>query len=118
MGVMEDGEGVVIVDAGGGTIDIGSYSKNVGESKNRFEGVASTRCSYLFSELSFFKSHPVPTGHFHGSVFVTVHTRLFLQSETCIFPDIYNSQCFVDCLQDPTFFLADLDNIVDRLDKN
>ena len=47
MGVMEDGEGVVIVDAGGGTIDIGSYSKNVGESKNRFGGVASTRCSYL-----------------------------------------------------------------------
>ena len=40
IGVMEVGEGVVIVDAGGGTIDISSYSKNVGEAKHRFEEVA------------------------------------------------------------------------------
>ena len=44
IGVMEDGEGVVIVDAGGGTIDISSYSKNI-----------------------------VGEGHFHGSIFVTVN---------------------------------------------
>ena len=42
MGVMEDGEGVVIVDAGGGTIDISSYSKN--ETNNRFEEVAAPQC--------------------------------------------------------------------------
>jgi hypothetical protein len=45
MGVMEDGEGVVIVDAGGGTIDISSYSKNVGEAKHRFEEVAPPQCN-------------------------------------------------------------------------
>ena len=44
VGVMEDGEGVVIVDAGGGTIDISSYSKNVQEAKNRFEEVAAPQC--------------------------------------------------------------------------
>jgi len=51
MGVMDDGEGVVIVDAGGGTIDISSYSKNIGEAKHRFEEVASPQCNYLFSQL-------------------------------------------------------------------
>jgi hypothetical protein len=45
MGVMESGEGVVIVDAGGGTIDISSYSKNVGEAKHRFEEVAPPQCN-------------------------------------------------------------------------
>jgi hypothetical protein len=44
MGVMEKGEGVVIVDAGGGTIDISSYSTNVEEAKARFEEVAAPQC--------------------------------------------------------------------------
>ena len=39
LGVMENGEGVVIVDAGGGTIDISSYSKSDGEVKTKFEEV-------------------------------------------------------------------------------
>jgi hypothetical protein len=57
IGVMEDGDGVVIVDAGGGTIDISSYSKNnLGESKNGFEEVAAPQSKqHLFSEISFFK---------------------------------------------------------------
>jgi len=55
MGVMEDGEGVVIVDAGGGTIDISSYSKDVpGEATNRFEEVAAPQCKQSpFSAFSF-----------------------------------------------------------------
>ena len=40
-GVMEDGEGVVIVDAGGGTIDISSYSKNVRGAQGRGSGGSS-----------------------------------------------------------------------------
>jgi hypothetical protein len=91
MGVMEDGEGVVIVDAGGGTIDISSYSKNVGEAKHRFEEVAAPQCNYLFSQPTLiFKSHPLPTGLFHGSVFVTVYARSFLESENCILSQIYS----------------------------
>jgi len=49
MSVMDDGEGVVIVDAGGGTIDISSYKKNVAEVMHRFEEVASPQCNDLFS---------------------------------------------------------------------
>ena len=45
MGVMDDGEGVVIVDAGGGTIDISSYSKDVREAKHGFEEVAPPQCN-------------------------------------------------------------------------
>ena len=59
MGVMDDREGVVIVDAGGGTIDISSYSQNVAEGKNRFAEVAAPRCNYLFSQLGFSKCHPI-----------------------------------------------------------
>ena len=43
-GVMENGEEVVIVNTGGGTIDISLYSKNVREVKARFEEVAVLRC--------------------------------------------------------------------------
>ena len=66
VGVMEDGEGVVIVDAGGGTIDISSYSKDVpGEAANRFEEVAASQCKqYSFSALSFFKSYHFPQAIF------------------------------------------------------
>ena len=53
VGVVENGEGVVIVDAGGGTIDISSYSKNIGEAGNRFEEVAPSQCNYLFSDFDF-----------------------------------------------------------------
>ena len=115
-GVMDDGEGVVIVDAGGGTIDISSYSKNVGEAKHRFEEVASPQCNYVFPQLLFSKTHSLLTGFFHGSVFVTVHARSFLESVSCILPDIYNAQCHVDYLQESPF-LADLDNIVEYFDK-
>lgn len=82
IGAMKDGDGVVIVDAGGGTIDISSYSKNVGEAKDTFEEVAAPQC------------------HFHGSVFVTIHARLFLEN----------------FLQDSTF-LDDLEHIVGCFDK-
>jgi hypothetical protein len=49
---MKDGDGVVIVDAGGGTVDISSYSKNVGEAKDAFEEVAAPQCKTFQSSLS------------------------------------------------------------------
>ncbi|KAF5321819.1 hypothetical protein D9619_002183 [Psilocybe cf. subviscida] len=51
------GNGVVIVDAGGGTIDVSSYRSI---SKDTFEEVA------------------VPQCHFNGSVFVTIYAQEFL----------------------------------------
>jgi len=115
-GVMDNGEGVVIVDAGGGTIDISSYRKRVEEAKHRFEEVASPQCNYLFFQIWFSKSFPLPAGLFHGSVFVTVHARSFLESVSCILSDIHNAQCYVDYLQESDFS-ADLDNIVECFDK-
>ena len=40
IGVMEAREGVVIVDAGGGTIDISSYAQNIAEADKRFGEVS------------------------------------------------------------------------------
>jgi len=57
IGAMKDGDGVVIVDAGGGTIDISSYSKNVGEAKDTFEEVAAPQCQTFQSFFLLFKSH-------------------------------------------------------------
>ncbi|KDR74253.1 hypothetical protein GALMADRAFT_250020 [Galerina marginata CBS 339.88] len=76
-GIMNNGEGVVIVDAGGGTIDISSYCRNTKASKHTFEEIAMPRC------------------HFHGSVFVSIHARIFLEK-----------------FLDGSAFLDDIDHIV------
>ena len=39
---------MVIVDAGGGTVDISSYSKNL---KGNFEEIAAPQCSFVFNTL-------------------------------------------------------------------
>ncbi|KAF9480733.1 hypothetical protein BDN70DRAFT_931447 [Pholiota conissans] len=59
---MKNGEGVVIVDAGGGTIDISSYSAKKSASMQTFDEVAIPQC------------------HFHGSVFVSLYAHRFLSS--------------------------------------
>lgn len=43
---MQNGDGVVIVDAGGGTIDISSYSKSTGAGKDTFEEIAAPQCTF------------------------------------------------------------------------
>ena len=57
IGVMKNGQGAVIVDGGGGTIDISSYSKNVGEAKARFEEVAAPQCKIYLIIFLQFKNH-------------------------------------------------------------
>jgi len=59
---MKNGEGVVIVDAGGGTIDISSYSRDANSRKKRFEEIAAPQC------------------HFHGAIFVSDRARRFLEN--------------------------------------
>jgi hypothetical protein len=70
---------VVIVDAGGGTVDISSYGRN---EKEGFEEIAAPQCSFklVFIPLKLLKSADYIPGHFHGSVFVTMHARRFLES--------------------------------------
>ncbi|KAF8805180.1 hypothetical protein BYT27DRAFT_7192857 [Phlegmacium glaucopus] len=61
-GTMTNGTGIVIVYAGGETIDISSYSRNPNARKESFEEIAA------------------PRSHFNGFVFVSVHARLFLEN--------------------------------------
>ena len=98
MGVMDDGEGVVIVDAGGSTIDISSYSKNIGEAKHRFEEVAAPQCNFLFSQLDFQNSsitHRLFSwiGLHHSACLI------ILREWVILLLDIYNTQCGIDYLQ-------------------
>ncbi|KAH6918429.1 hypothetical protein BKA70DRAFT_1087615 [Coprinopsis sp. MPI-PUGE-AT-0042] len=64
-GAMQKGDGVVIVDAGGGTIDISTYSRKLqkgGQSGPiNFEEIAAPQC------------------FFFGAVFVSINARLFLE---------------------------------------
>jgi hypothetical protein len=60
------GEGIIVVDAGGGTIDINAYSK-------RAETNGGTTTVDLFEEIA------IPQCHFYGSVYVSVYARLFLE---------------------------------------
>ncbi|TEB26609.1 hypothetical protein FA13DRAFT_1795529 [Coprinellus micaceus] len=55
---MEQGEGIIIVDGGGGTIDISAYRKP--KFSDKFEEIVASEC------------------HFLGSVFVTMHARQHL----------------------------------------
>ncbi|EDR07836.1 uncharacterized protein LACBIDRAFT_327574 [Laccaria bicolor S238N-H82] len=77
---METGEGVVIVDAGGGTLDISAYSKSTNGAKDSFEEISAPQC------------------HFHGSIFVSIHARQFLEdhlSDSAFIDDIDNMvRCF------------------------
>ncbi|RDB20568.1 Heat shock protein 12A [Hypsizygus marmoreus] len=57
---MMKGKGVLIVDAGGGTIDLSAYGQSKSRNKFSFQEVASPQC------------------HFQGSIFVTNHARTFL----------------------------------------
>ena len=72
-------------------------------------------CNIRFLNLYVLISS-LPTGYFHGSVFVTTHARVFLESASYGLLCLYNTQCSLDYLQDSTF-LADLDHIVSCFDK-
>jgi len=72
---------VVIVDAGGGTIDVSSYSRNMNES---FEEIAPPQC------------------YFHGSVFVTLHARRFLESLLSDSPFLDDLEHIVRCFDKTT----------------
>ena len=56
-GAIKNGEGIVIVDAGGGTIDISSYCKNIGGHMNDFKEVAAPQCEKSLSSFPLLQSH-------------------------------------------------------------
>ncbi|RXW25730.1 hypothetical protein EST38_g170 [Candolleomyces aberdarensis] len=57
---LKDGKGVMIVDAGGGTVDMSAYAR--AKSEDWFEEIAAPQC------------------HFQGSIFVTFNARAFLEA--------------------------------------
>lgn len=59
---MEKGEGVLIVDAGGGTIDLSAYGRNSTTAGSSFREIATPQC------------------FFQGSVFVTRNAQSFLET--------------------------------------
>ncbi|KAJ3530024.1 hypothetical protein NMY22_g8745 [Coprinellus aureogranulatus] len=80
-GASKGGEGVVIIDAGGGTIDLSAYSKT--GTTTRFEEIAAPQC------------------HFHGSVYVSIHARIFLESKSDVAGFFSPSvRCIVDSVLD------------------
>ena len=78
--VSESGQqGVVIIDAGGGTIDLSAYSVKLSPPRE-FKEIAPAECkafSFSGSILGSF-SHVVPIGRLQGSVFVTQRAHTFL----------------------------------------
>ncbi|EFI28249.1 hypothetical protein CC1G_14274 [Coprinopsis cinerea okayama7 len=75
------GEGVIIVDAGGGTVDISAYNKTSAP-----------------QERATFEETSIPQCHFFGSVFVSIYARQFLEeylAESPFFDDLdHIIRCF------------------------
>ncbi|KDR70823.1 hypothetical protein GALMADRAFT_254436 [Galerina marginata CBS 339.88] len=82
-GAMKRGEGLVIVDAGGGTIDVSSYTKSSALGST-FEEIAAPQC------------------YFSGSVFVTMHARHFLQSYLSESPFLDDIDHIIRCFDKTT----------------
>lgn len=76
----------MVIDAGGGTIDISTYKQaggSKGEKKGSFEEYSIPRCK-LFSLLPLHDSYVhmcLFTGSLNGSVFVTARARSFLNGK-------------------------------------
>lgn len=70
---------MIIVDAGGGTVDISAYRRRV--TNGDFEEIAAPQCKCFQLRAVRLENHtpmPCSAGYFHGSVFVTLHAKLFL----------------------------------------
>ncbi|KJA20616.1 hypothetical protein HYPSUDRAFT_42920 [Hypholoma sublateritium FD-334 SS-4] len=84
-GAMENGEGIVIIDAGGGTIDVSSYSRNMsGGATMSFEEISAPQC------------------HFYGSVFVNDNARNFLKSYLANSPFVEDIDHIIRCFDKNT----------------
>ncbi|KAF6750812.1 hypothetical protein DFP72DRAFT_909388 [Ephemerocybe angulata] len=80
-GALENNDGVIIVDAGGGTIDLSAYAqRGVGN----FEEIAAPQC------------------HLHGSLSVTFNARTFLKSHLAQSTYLDDLDHIVDCFDKTT----------------
>lgn len=73
------GQGVVVIDAGGGTLDLSMYSMKFDPTS--FEEIAPAECKYIIMLFHPFSStFSLPLGRLQGSVFVTRRAKGLLQS--------------------------------------
>ena len=73
-------EGIIVIDAGGGTIDLSAYSVKL-SAPREFKEIAPSECKTFFlgsPGLSSY-SYVVPIGRLQGSVFVTQRAHAFLK---------------------------------------
>jgi hypothetical protein len=68
----------MIVDAGGGTVDISSYRMTA---PNKYEEVAPPDCKYFCHNLYCSLNESHHAGIFQGSVYVTKRTEAYLKGE-------------------------------------
>ncbi|KIL57674.1 hypothetical protein M378DRAFT_171507 [Amanita muscaria Koide BX008] len=66
-------DGILVVDCGGGTINVSAYSQTT---KGRFKEILPPECSWTVME--YFANSTIP-GFFQGSVFVTYHAQEYLK---------------------------------------
>jgi len=81
------GEGLVIVDAGGGTIDVSAYKKISTQKSKAFQEISVAECSsHLLYMSGYSRDLTCPIfielGYFHGSVFVNFRAKDFLKGLT------------------------------------
>jgi hypothetical protein len=69
-------QGVVIIDAGGGTIDLSAYSMKL--SPTSFEEITPAECKFFFDVILFLTEMSI--GCLQGSVFVTRRAHILLKS--------------------------------------
>lgn len=75
------GQGVVVIDAGGGTLDLSMYSMKF--DPTTFEEIAPAECKSCFFLRPHFFLILLSPGRLQGSVFVTRRARELLQSRRC-----------------------------------
>lgn len=76
--MLQSGQGVIIVDAGGGTVDLSAYFMTVTPAS--FEEIAPTECNALTTtQLEVPMLMPFIKGRLQGSVFVSRRARVFLE---------------------------------------
>lgn len=74
-------QGVVVIDAGGGTIDLSMYSITMASNRISCEEIAPAECMRLSPTADLLLKHPyLRLGRLQGSIFVTCRARALISS--------------------------------------
>ena len=105
---------MVIVDAGGGTVDISSYSRN---HKENFEEIAAPQCSFVFITLKFANFRSLCTRSLLRICFCDHQCKTVFTEYVAIYHYIIIIYLFFPGYLSDSPFLDDLEHIVRCFDK-